>query len=66
VFDKKPGSALSLGAVAAGVGDRKLGGNAHGQQFWKKAAIRPGRVRVEQQQTETSFIAPPDGMSPHP
>jgi hypothetical protein len=35
-------------------------------EFWRKAAIRLGRVRVEQQQAETSFIAPPDGMSPHP
>jgi hypothetical protein len=34
--------------------------------FWKKAAIRLGRVRVEQQQAETSFIAPPNGMQPQP
>jgi hypothetical protein len=34
--------------------------------FWKKAAIRPGRVRVEQQQAEASFMAPPNGMEPHP
>ena len=34
--------------------------------FWKKAAIRVGRVSVEQQQAETSFIALPNGMEPHP
>jgi hypothetical protein len=34
--------------------------------FRKKAAIRLGRERVEQQQAETLFIALPNGMSPHP
>jgi hypothetical protein len=34
--------------------------------FWKQAAIRLGRVGVEQKQAETSFIAPPNGMAAHP